>query len=250
MALIVNLSSIFKLKAIIPDGIYPFVKLCNDYSQSRCLCSKTLFGMTNYLWVAKQFYANQKLINEYKLGKLSEDDFLTAVLNIFSFLKNNKKVEDPRKLLAAAWNQIISWDEEATAHLKQLLECTKKGETVYLISNTNSLNIEKIRSLFAQKCPEVNWNEGSLQAQTSSNWPLELAPGIYLCLSYQYGLFKEGTPGLLSSLARQLEGQKLTVISQFPKDLEVARNLSFATLAASDFYEPSKPSLNLQRCQV
>lgn len=237
MALIVNLSSIFKLKRIIPDALYPFVKLCNDYSNSRCLCSKTLFGMTNYFWVLKQYYSNQKLFDAYKLGEIKDDQFLDSLLNVFSFLKNNKKVEDPKKLLATAWNEIIAWDEESTSHLKQLIDSANHGEAVYLVSNTNPLNIAKILSLFGKNCPEEKWNNEALQ-MANSNIPIAIAPNIYLCLSYNYGIYKEGTPGLLRVVAEQLGNQeKITVISQYPKDLEIADRLKLTIQAANDFYK-------------
>lgn len=242
-SLIVNLSSIFKLKPVIPDGLSPFVKLCNDYSESKYLCGKTLFGISNNLWVLKQYYANQKLFDDYKLGKIKNEQFLDALLNIFSFLKNNKKVADPKKLLATAWNEIIVWNETATSHLQQLLDCANRGEKVYLISNTNPLNIEKILTLFKENSPGVKWNTESLQT-TAPNTPVEIAPNMYLCLSYQYGLFKEGTPGLLKTVVQQTEAQeKVTVVSQYPKDLEVARNLHLNVQEANEFYTQT-PSLS------
>lgn len=237
---IINLSSIFKLKKIIPDGLKPFVELCNNYSKSSCLCSGTLFRTSNYLWVLAQFYAHQQLINNYKLGKMSNDDFLTALLDIFYFLKDNKKIDDPKTLLANAWNNIIDWDEESTDRLNQILDLAKAGEQIYLVANTNALNIEKIISLFATHAPHIQWNPNILQANQDQNRnqnapSIEIAPNIHLCLSYRYGLFKEGTPGLIKELAQQVKNI-VAVISQFPKDWTYAQELGLPTQAADDFY--------------
>jgi hypothetical protein len=240
MSLLVNLSSIFKLKSIIPGGLAPFVALCNLHSKNRC-CS--FFGLNNYLWVLKQFYSNQSLINDYKLGKITDDQFLDAVLDIFSFLKNNKKVDNPKKLLADAWNDLIIWDEESTAHLKQLLRQAQQGKTVFLMSNTNPLNMARILYFFEKACPEIHWNQEALGSDRA-NEPLALAPNIYLCLSYKYGLFKEGTPGLLRSIVAQQAdpSSEITVVSQFPKDLEVAASLKLSAQSGTDFYASASPS--------
>jgi len=200
--------------------------------------------MTNYLWILKQYYAHQKLLDAYKLGKIKDDQFLDSLLNVFSFLKNNKQVEDPKKLLANAWNEIISWDNESTSHLKQLLDSANHGEAIYLMSNTNPLNIEKILSLFEKHFPTIKWNKEALKTDRPSE-PIAIAPNVYLCLSYNYGLYKEGTPGLLKSITQQLEEKgKITVISQYPKDLEIARNLGLAAQAANNFYTSASFALS------
>ncbi len=239
MTLIVNLSSIFKLKPIIPDMLRPFVALCNQYStQSLWCCGKTLFGMTNHAWVAMQYYRHKKTFDDYKLGKMTTDQFLDALLNVFSFLKNNKKVEvkDPRQLLADAWNEIIVWDKESTTHLKQLVERANKGEPLYLVSNTNPLNIEKVLTLFKDHCPEEKWDINSLST-ASVRTPIKIAHNVHLCLSYNYGLYKEGTPGLIETIVKDLNLKNVTVVSQFPGDLKTAERLHLTARHAHDFYE-------------
>jgi len=82
----------------------------------------------------------------------------------------------------------------------------------------------------------------------NSNEPIQIAPNVYLCLSYRYGLYKEGTPGLLRSISQQAgeKATKVTVVSQFPKDLEVARELSLSTKTAHDFYTSATLSPSAQ----
>lgn len=63
-----------------------------------------------------------------------------------------------------------------------------------------------------------------------------IGPNIYLCLSYKYGLYKEGTPGLLKEVSKHSGLEKVTVISQYPKDLEVAKNLGLKPILANEFY--------------
>src|SRR5690348_3288645 len=128
MPLIVNMSSVFKLKPLYPvmrcvpgvisslagicfrsspNMISLFAELCDRYADRRSSCCRgSLFGMSNYAWVLKQFHSNQLLIENYKLGGINKEKFLDALLDIFSFLKNNEKVGDAKAakvLLAETW---------------------------------------------------------------------------------------------------------------------------------------------------
>ena len=115
-----------------------------------------------------------------------------------------------------------------------MLDRAKDGEAVYLISNTNPLNIEKILSIFERSHPDIHWDKEAVHRGALSA-PIAIAPNVYLCLSYQYGLFKEGTPGLLKAVSDQVK-EKVTVVSQYPKDREIAKNLELTCMAADEFY--------------
>lgn len=260
MSFIINLSSIFKLKPIIPDGLYPFVKLCYEYAPKSQWCCG-LFGIINYPWVLGHYYANKGLFDDYKLGRIDDDKFLNSLLKIFYFL--DKKVDNPKQLLADAWNGIITWDDDSTAHLRQVLDHAKFEEKVYLMSNTNPLNMIKIISFFKEYCPEIKWVEKAIEeALTTKNinaQPIEIAPNVYLCLSYKYRLYKEGTPGLLKSISQQVDAketeEKIKVISQFPGDLKMADSLKLPREPAKDFYKPVTATSNLRalplpRCSI
>lgn len=242
MTIIVNLSSVFKLKPIhpplrskkhVPNMLSIFAELCNQHAErSPLCCSRSLFGMSNYIWVCMQYRSFKNLIEEYRLGRKSTDQFLAALGKIFSFL--NAKVKDPKKLLAATWNQMIEWDKDSSANLAQLLEHAKHGERVYLISNTNRLHIARILELFAEHQPGLPWKLDEAQKETPDPKPIEIAPNVFLCLSYRYGLFKEGTPGLIAEVAKPLKD--VTLVSQYPQDLVRGHSLGLKTLSADRYY--------------
>jgi hypothetical protein len=201
--------------------------------------------MSNFLWVLKQYYAHKKLFDDYKLGQISDAEFLESLLKVLPFLKNNKKIPNPEALLQEAWNDFITWDDQSTVRLKQVVELSQCGDPVYLISNTNPMHIDKILSLFHANYPELKLNMDAVKT-APNNTPIEIAPNIYLCLSYKYGLYKEGTPGLLGKIAKDIDVSRSIVISQYGKDLEIAKSLNIPTLTADHFY-PEVSQLKFSR---
>ncbi|WP_342228249.1 hypothetical protein [Rickettsiella endosymbiont of Rhagonycha lignosa] len=107
---------------------------------------------------------------------------------------------------------MITWNPESTTRLQTLIN---KNQSIYFISNTNPLNIKKIVELFEENFP----NDWKLPEETEAT-PLEIADNFYLCTSYQYKEFKEGTPGLIAKLKEYLlnKGEKLEnilLVSQY-----------------------------------
>jgi hypothetical protein len=260
MPLVINLSSVHELMSIPPNPmkpwepcvLYEFVKLCPSNRWY-------LLGADNLAWVANEYSKNDsKLIAPYKLGKITTENFLTGLLDIFPFLKEEVSTDTPEaraaKLalakikLANAWNSIIQWDDKkSTMRLEHVLTMAA-NEDVYFISNTNPLNIEKILTLFREKFPHIQWQP---ELSALENEPIQIAPHIYLCLSYRYGLFKEGTPGLLEAVTQQIKArtpnQEIRVISQYSGDLLEANRLNLAHQKADDFY----PKLELEsKCAI
>lgn len=107
---------------------------------------------------------------------------------------------------------MITWTPESTTKLQTLVN---KNQSIYFISNTNPLNIKKVIELFEENFP----NDWKLPEETEAK-PLEIANNFYLCTSYQYKEFKEGTPGLIAKLKEYLlnKGEKLEnilLVSQY-----------------------------------
>lgn len=248
MPIIVNLSSLHQLSSI-DKSMWPFVELCNQYSEGYFSWSSPLFKYTNYAWVCLQYHKLLPLINSYKTGGINSEEFLNKGLEVFSFLKNKKDI-DGKKLLAEAWNAHVGWDDTSTQKFQFLLS---KGEPIYLISNSNPLNIQKLLDLLKQNVPGITWNDIKLPEQAASSThaePISLAQDreIYLFTSFQAGKFKEGTPGLIEELNNQLRlahsQDQIVLISQYAKDLEIASKLGIQPYDAATFFAAACADVN------
>jgi hypothetical protein len=230
---IVNLSSIHKLKSIL-QVLNQFADLHYRYAPSR-LGRWKLYSL---IWTALQYRDIIPSINEYKLGKINTVDFIKKLQTIFSFLP----AQESDKLLTGAWNSLILWDEQSTERLKALLN---EHKPIYFISNTNPLNIEKIIEFFNENYPDITWQLPEVTAEK----PLEIADNFYLCPSYQFKEFKEGTPGLIAILKKYLldnKGGKLEnmlLVSQYKADLNKAKELGIESQSADVFF-PNVPISN------
>lgn len=237
-------------------------------------------------------YFGEAIINSYKLGKISSIEFLQKLLDTFNFMKDEKikftktdidRIWEQRDylislksaisketltheqkasaLLEEAWNAMIDYVKQDEEKFKKLLELNKSpNDEIYIISNSNELQVSKILYLLRKQHPEIPWEKTFNISSVRDNKPVKIAPNIYLFLSYRVGAYKTAidnkeakiinTPALLRSLIDQLKCKSLDiqVVSQFPKDLEEARNLGIPvanTFNASDFY-PSMASARLK----
>lgn len=247
MTLIVNLSTTHDYS--IDKTVAAFVQICNQHSNG-CLQSMPRFfqNWTNYAWVMAKYQANYtSLIEPYKLGKISTQEFLANLSQIFYFMQDMDK-ETRELLLANAWNASIKLSEKTQNRLAQLVE-EAKTQPVYLIANTNELNVNAILALFRIRNPELTFNEVVDTSIIASKKPVEIAPNIYLCLSYRYGAFKTeavSTVGLLEDLSKSCSGP-ITLVSQYPGDLKKGEQLGLNVLNAEDFYTPVLSSSLLKK---
>ena len=254
MPLIVNLSSIHTLHPI-SKSVDAFVQLCNKYSSGCFSSCPTLFkSWSNYAWVMYRYSMNDKqLIQPYKLGAISTEQFLQNLLQIFPFLRDvaveqeamvglnggeSYSHEFALSLLENAWNEIIDLDETRLSRFPMLVT-RYKAEPIYLISNTNELNVLKILRLLRERNPGIAFITPLDLSVRESKDPIEIAPNIFLCLSYRYQLFKtvidnhaanpHSTMSLLDHLVKkQLSGvaaSDIRVVSQFSGDLAEATKL-------------------------
>ncbi len=232
---IVNLSSIHKLKSIL-QVLNQFADLHYTYAQS------WLGKWYSKMWVSLKYLSLNRSINDYKLGKVDTDTFISKLKEIFYFIPADK---NPEKFLEDAWNSLIAWDIESTARLKSVLD---KNKPIYFISNTNPLNIKKIIQLFQDNCP----NDWQIPEETEAK-PLAIAKNFYLCPSYLFKEFKEGTPGLISdtvkNLPKEIEPENILLVSQHQPDLDKAKELGINSKQADQFF-PVVPESSLTASQA
>ncbi|MFZ0219661.1 MAG: hypothetical protein WAL30_05600 [Candidatus Aquirickettsiella sp.] len=221
-AYIVNLSTIHGL-APISDVLNKFAKLHYDYAKS-----SLHFKWYSKLWASLKYLTLKGAINEYKLGEINTEVFISQLHAIFNFLPTEQSTE----LLQQAWNSLINWDAKSTARLKTLLN---KNLPIYFIANTNPLHIQKIIDFFNQNSG-INWQvPGQTQVE-----PLKIADNFYLFPSYLFKEFKEGTPGLIShvmeNLPKEIKQENRLLVSQYKPDLDKATALGIKRQAAEEFF--------------
>ncbi|TAL65023.1 MAG: hypothetical protein EPN84_02250 [Legionella sp.] len=253
MPLIVNLSTIHTLHPI-KKSVDAFAQLCNDYSDGSLSCCPTFFrSWSNYAWVMYQYQTHDRsLIQPYRLGAVTTPQFLSQLQGLFPFLNDLSNDQDSLRstdtavsLLEDAWNASIDLDQTRVGRLATLMN---QGEPIYLISNTNELNVRRILQLLRQHYPEIQWKKGVDISVQENKEPIEIAPNIFLCLSYRFQLFKNrsDTPNSTTSLIQHLVNghlaeskEHIRVISQFPGDLAEASRLGIAAsqiFPAEQFY--------------
>lgn len=250
MTLIVNLSTIHDYS--ITDTVGEFVQICNQHSNV-CLQSMPGFFKTgvNYAWVMAQYSTNYtSLIEPYKLGKISTEQFLDNLSQIFCFM-DDMYISERNALLANAWSSSIKLSVNTRDRLGMLV-AKSADEPVYIISNTNELDVQAILNLFKKEYPDLEWDNEADISITDYQEPIEILPSIYLCLSYQYGIFKEPsatTVGLLEYISVQCP-EPTTLVSNHPRDLEKGKLLGLEhVFNAEEFYNSSMCDSMLKKHQ-
>lgn len=254
MPFIVTLSSIHTLHPV-NKSINAFANLYNEYSDHCCSACPGFFkNLSNYAKVLYDFKkCEDTLIRQYKLGIINTYHFFEHLLAMFPFLENaDIKPEvlanlnegefytetSAFALLENAWNSGISMEFEHVNRFRHLVNIAP-AEPIYLISNTNELNVLKILKLLKQANPDLEFNSPIDLSITESKIPVELAPNIYLCLSYRYQLFKtteenekahvNATMSMMNYLIKELlldgDIQDIKLISQYKTDYIEAKKL-------------------------
>ncbi|MEN9916812.1 MAG: hypothetical protein RLY40_744 [Pseudomonadota bacterium] len=219
---ILNLSTIHEL-APISTVLDNFAKLHYDYAQAWLH-----FEWYSKLWVSYHYLKMIGPIKDYKLGKIDSNGFIKVLQDIFYFLPPAESAE----LLKNAWNSLIVWNAQSTQRLNYLIE---KNQGVNLISNTNELNIQKIK----QDIDNSTGRTWDWQKQTSGKCHFQVYENFRLMTSYENGVFK--TDGLLEELVTQLvsEGhnpKRISLVSQYKADLDTAKTLEINSLKPNEFF--------------
>lgn len=221
--LVVNLSAIIKLLPI-SEVINQFADLHYQYAQSWLH-----YKWYSKLWVSTKYITMARTINDYKLGNMDTATFISTLQDIFYFIPES---ENPSELLKKAWNSLIAWDDESTQRLNFLI---KKNQLIYLISNTNELNIQKIK----QDTNSATGRTLDWQEQTTDDCKFQICQNFRLMTSYENGVFK--TDGLIDKLVTQLfnEGKthkNIILVSQYKSDLAKAKELGIECMPADQFF--------------
>lgn len=257
---IVSLYSLLRLNSL--------NKLLNEFADLHYRYSDNIFKFKwlSKLWVKRKFLNNRQLIDNFKLGKIDSHEFIAQLLIIFSFLKDNPSIPNPAQLLKNVWNDFIDWDEAGTEKLSRLINFKKP---VYFISNTNELYTKKIMGFFQENLPAIHWHslpelanpieethiETTTTTTTTTRLPLEIAPNLYLYLSYHCGAFKTDKPGLIDQLTHYLTSQQanlneMLLVSEYPDDLKTATKLGIPNKAAVEFYRTALENSKVSSTQL
>lgn len=245
MVLFVNLSTTHDYS--IQETIAAFVKLCNKYSNGCLRCAPDFFQTgTNYLWVMAQYQLHYKsLIEPYKLGNISTDDFLNNLAKIFYFMNDDDgdlDISQRNDFLKRAWNASIKITDMTQDRLIQLVNLAEEtSQPVYLISNTNELNMQAILDLFDTAYPDLKFKDDIDISIKSSKEPIEILPNVFLCLSYRFKTFKTEqitTSSILEELFEKHKDKPVTVVSQFAGDHNKAQQIGISNIHTdSEFYD-------------
>jgi hypothetical protein len=240
MTIVVNLAMLhdYSLK----ETIGHFAEICNRYS-TRSVPSN--FFQSNFhqawlaynkAWVVCQLNKHNKtLIEPYKLGQITTSKFLRQLSLIFDFLPPMAQTEKDA-ILIHAWNQSIKANAETRGRLALLInKALSAKEPVYLVSNTNELNMREVAKIL--KAENANLNVEALFAGGAKQSGVKLANNFYFLGSYQTGQFKFGKDqqlGMLASLMRGMNCEVTFVGSG--TDLERARALGMQSISETAFF--------------
>lgn len=227
--IIVNLSTINKLKPI-SEVLDQFADLHYQYAPSWLP-----YKWYSKLWVCSNYLTMARTIHDYRLGKIDTEMFTKQLHDIFYFIPANK---NPCELLKKAWNSLITWDDQSTQRLNYLIE---KNLTLCLISNTNELNIQKIKQ-YIDNATKKTWD---WQEQTLGKCKFHIDKNFRLMTSYENKVLK--SDALIEKLVEQFLIEEKTrkniiLVSQYKPDLAKAKILGIESMASDQFF-PSIPAL-------
>ncbi len=203
-------------------------------SPPQMLCSSALFSnqCATKAWViAKYLLYKSSVIDAYKKGFLTTSEFLEKMAEVFPSLS--------KEAIVTAWNSLIDLDDKCVARIKRTFSEANDKAPLYLVSNSNELNIQcllaKMRKSGIKLFDDINISSEDSQK------PIVIAPNVYLCVSYRYGLFKapsqldaamQNTQSLINHVATvdaqsftQGDMMQLTLISQHEADRDIAKKL-------------------------
>ncbi len=150
--------------------------------------------------------------------------------NFVSSIADNKSMI-AKALLEDAWNSIIDFTASDIEKWQFLRNISQEGSPIYLISNSNELNILAILSILLENGCILHMPDSI--TISPDGLPIIQLPGtqIFLCLSFNFGCFKAdsatGTPGIIRTLLNtsEMDSHRVELISQFAGDLQEAATI-------------------------
>lgn len=187
-------------------------------------CIQSLFNIVRVAWLYHN--AKETIIDPFKLGQTSAKDFLNQLASHFPLSSFNEATR--HQILAGAWSSSIRIDDIHRTRFERLKEIAESGIPVYLISNSNVLDIATISKLYGLSCPEEGLDK---TPQIAS----EHIPDMKFCLSYKYGYFK--TDGLIDEVLKSHPKQEdeIILISQWEGDLAKGQKLGMKSISPEEF---------------
>ena len=262
MPILMNLSSLHSISKMFIATISRFAEIRACDPSGVFNCCPGFFSHSSHCLAIGWLFRNQEqtLIDPYKLGKKTTTEFIRELRGFFPFLeqtaaprlqvlleevKANYKdylcseteeivTEDSYKdaLMEDAWNRLLYITPEQEQALQQLLQNLQ--EPIYLIANTNELNMHWLLTQFKKIAPDFSWNSGIDISTIQDRRPVPLGPNLYLCPSYRYGCWKYSKPGqdnIIDAViaSERLDPNQLTVVSPVPGDLQYVREAHHIT---------------------
>lgn len=226
MPLIVNLSTLHQYS--FNKTVSAFVNICDEQSDMWFMFMP-FQRLVNYLWVMGAYYQNKTtLIDRYKLGQMSSEEFINGLADIFDFLPRENKEK-----LGKAWSSSIGFNAFSKQKFDKVLE-QSTFKPVYLVSNTNELDITAVLDQLREAYPDRIHKDIDVSI-ISDKQPIEIMDNVFLCLSYRYQVFKNQTSGLIEKISENLESSPI-LVSNHVADLQMGAALGFEHCLSENQY--------------
>lgn len=198
--------------------------------------------------IRKIYDKREFLFNLSKIPNIKD-----MIYDIFLDLIATNKSNVAKALLEDAWNSIIDFTASDLEKWQFLGNLAHEDSPIYLISNSNELNILAILSKLLENGCIPNMPDSITTSQEEP--PIIQIPGtqIFLCLSFNFGCFKAdtvtGTPGIIRTLLdnTDIDRKHAEFISQFAGDLQEAATIGIPQSQlhrAEVFFAPPRPSFH------
>lgn len=282
MKYIINLSSVHEDS--LAERITAFAQLCNDYSKSLLskYCLPFFSNHVNKAWVILKSETYKPLINDYKIGKITTEQFLDKMVDVFYFLKRKsgtffndsdkerlfehrvhmlslKKIHHrtdftgeiiARALIEEAWTFATHLPDND--RFGYLLEQLQPNDCICFISNSNELDITNITRLLREKHPEIAWYKSVDLAprpnEPTDSQPIKLSENISLAVSYRFNTFKTDNDNANASISGTPSLLSALVTSLF--SAEKRDNITVISQYGKDLEQAISLGIPQENCRV
>jgi hypothetical protein len=196
-----------------------------------------------------RIYDKRKTLYSFsKLPEISKQEFLARPVTF--------QTEIAKALLEEAYNKVVEYTEQDSQKWNYLFSQVAPGTPVYLISNSNELNVMAFLHGLLEAGHIKSMPDTLIALPDERGLPTVRIPGteIFLCLSFNFCGLKgddhhSGTPGIISTLLTRHHAARTIVLSQIPDDLRYAA-LAFVPdhnrFSADTFYASAAANLHIK----